>query len=147
MSGTPTIEDAIQLAAKAHQGMSDKAGKPYIFHLLRVMMRLETEEEQIVAVLHDIVEDTDHTLEELRKLGYQKKIIEAIECLTKREEEKGDRYDRFIDRVIKNPLATRVKIADLEDNMNVQRLLKSEQEDLDRIGKYHRAWSKLKGRS
>ncbi len=141
------IESAIQLAAEAHQGMSDKAGQPYIFHLLRVMMRLEREKEQIVAVLHDIVEDTTHTLDDLRKMGYQEDIVEAIDYLTKRDDGKETDYDQYIDRVSKNPLATQVKIADLEDNMNVQRLPEPTREDMDRTAKYYRVWSKLKGRS
>jgi (p)ppGpp synthase/HD superfamily hydrolase len=139
---TPTIEDAIQLAAQAHKGMTDKAGEPYIFHVLRVMLRMETEEERMIAVLHDLVEDTDCSLDDLRRMGYPERIVEAIDCLTKREEEKDD-YDRFVGRVKMNPLAIRVKVADLEDNMNIHRLPELTEEDLKRVRKYHRGVREL----
>ncbi len=138
----PRIEDAIQLAAQAHKGMTDKAGEPYIFHVLRVMLRMETEEERMIAVLHDLVEDTDYSLDDLRRMGYPERIVEAIDCLTKREEEKDD-YDRFIGRVKMNPLAIRVKIVDLEDNMNIHRLPELTEEDLKRVRKYHRGVREL----
>ena len=139
---TPTIEDAIQLAAQAHKGMTDKAGEPYIFHVLRVMLRMETEEERMIAVLHDLVEDTDYSLDDLRRMGYPERIVEAIDCLTKREEEKDD-YDRFVGRVKRNPLAIRVKVADLEENMNIHRLSELTEEDLKRVRKYHRGVREL----
>jgi (p)ppGpp synthase/HD superfamily hydrolase len=138
----PRIENAIQLAAQAHKGMTDKAGEPYIFHVLRVMLRMETEEERMIAVLHDLVEDTDCRLDDLRRMGYPERIVEAIDSLTKREEETDD-YDRFIGRVKTNPLATRVKIADLEDNMNIHRLPELTEEDLKRVRKYHRGVREL----
>jgi (p)ppGpp synthase/HD superfamily hydrolase len=120
----PTIEDAIALAAKKHKGQKDKIGKAYIYHTLNVMLRLETDEERIVGVLHDIVEDCGITLLDLRNFGYSNTIVEAIGYLTKSPEEEND-YDAFIDRVKQGPiLAIKVKLADLADNMDPTRQTK-----------------------
>jgi (p)ppGpp synthase/HD superfamily hydrolase len=113
----PTLEDAIALAVAAHRGQQEKTGRPYILHLLRVMLRLEGEFEQMTGVLHDVVEDTASTLDDLRRLGYPDPVIEALDCLTHRHEET---YEQFIERAIANPLARRVKLADLEDNMDLR---------------------------
>jgi len=78
------LEDAIFLAVQAHRGQVDKAGRPLILHALRVMLRLESEEERIIGVLHDAVEDTGHTLGSLRELGYPAEVLRALECLTKK---------------------------------------------------------------
>jgi (p)ppGpp synthase/HD superfamily hydrolase len=83
----PTIEDAIALAVEAHRGQRDKSGEPYILHVLRVMLRLDTEAERIVAVLHDVVEDTGRTPDDLRGLGYPEEVVTAVACVTKREGE------------------------------------------------------------
>ena len=79
------LERAIELAVKHHKGQTDKAGKAYILHPLRLMMAVNTNEEKIVAVLHDIVEDTDITLEDLRNEGFSNAIVDAIECVTNRD--------------------------------------------------------------
>lgn len=137
---TATLEDAIQIAAKGHQGQKDKAGAPYILHPLRMMMRLKTEAEMITAILHDVVEDTDWTIEKLREKGFSEEVLEAVECVTNRE---GESYEQFIERAGKNPIARQVKIADLEDNMNIQRIGEISPKDLERIEKYHKSWSVL----
>ncbi len=108
-----TLEDAISLATEAHKGQTDKNGDPYILHPLRVMGSVQSDAEKIVAVLHDIVEDTPCLFQDLRDKGYSEQVIEAIDCLTRRGEEEG--YDDFIERCQTNPIALRVKIADLED--------------------------------
>jgi (p)ppGpp synthase/HD superfamily hydrolase len=137
----PTLEDAIALAVEAHRGQRDKAGQTYILHPLRVMMRLETEAERMAAILHDVVEDTPYTLERLRELGYPEEVLGALDCLTKRE---GESYEAFIERVRPHPLARRVKLADLEDNMDVRRLLAVGPRETERLARYRAAWARLK---
>lgn len=137
----PTLEDAIALAVEAHRGQRDKAGQTYILHPLRVMMRLETENERMAAILHDVVEDTPYTLERLRELGYPDEVLGALDCLTKRE---GESYETFIERVRPHPLARRVKLADLEDNMDVRRLLAVGPRETERLARYRAAWARLK---
>lgn len=136
----PTLEDAISLAAKAHRRRKDKAGAAYILHPLRVMLRMKTNDERIVALLHDVVEDTEYTLEDLRKTGYSRKILQSLDYLTKRD---GEEYDQFINRVKRNPMARKVKIADIEDNLDLARIKKPKKRDFMRIEKYRRALSEL----
>lgn len=127
---------ALIIAEKAHEGQKDKAGKNYFGHPLRVSDRFYKEEERCVAMLHDVVEDTDVTLEQLREEGFGDVVIEAIDAITRRE---GEEYGQFIERVKENPIALRVKIEDLKDNLNVLRLPVLQEEDLCRIVKYHKA--------
>jgi (p)ppGpp synthase/HD superfamily hydrolase len=131
---------AVAIAAEAHTGQFDRAGAPYILHPLRLMMRATTREEQMVAVLHDVVEDTPWTLTELADEGFPRPVLDALDCLTRRETES---YEQFIDRVAPNKLAARVKLLDLEDNLNPLRLPSLNQEDLARFEKYHRAREKI----
>jgi hypothetical protein len=137
----PTLAHAIALAAEAHKHQKDRAGKPYILHPLRIMFRMQSEEEMTVAVLHDVVEDTPWTLEDLRREGFPEDIVQAVDCLTKRE---GEPYQLLIDRAKQHPLATRVKIGDLEDNMDAKRMKTLTHDDLDRLRKYHAAWMELR---
>ncbi|WP_224366116.1 GTP pyrophosphokinase [Hyalangium versicolor] len=141
MSPPRTLEDAIALAVEAHRGQRDKAGQTYILHPLRVMMRLETDAERMTAILHDVVEDTPYTLERLRELGYPEEVLGALDCLTKRE---GESYEGFIERIRPHPLARRVKLADLEDNMDVRRLLTVGARETERLARYRAAWARLK---
>jgi (p)ppGpp synthase/HD superfamily hydrolase len=136
------LEDAILLAVQAHRGQTDKNGLPYILHPLRMMTRMRTEDEMIVAVLHDVVEDTEHTLDDLRQAGYAAHIVEAIDCLTRREDES---YEDFTQRARSNPLALRVKLADLEDNMDIRRIADPQERDFERLKRYRRAWRALTG--
>ena len=141
MTNTATLEDAISIAAQAHRGQRDKAGAPYLLHPLRLMLRMDSEAAMMAAVLHDVVEDSDWTLERLREQGFAEEVIEAVACLTHRD---GESYEEFVERLKANPLARRVKIADLEDNMNVLRIGRLGPKDLQRLEKYHRAWRVLK---
>ena len=136
------LEKAIRIAVEAHQGQRDKNDAPYILHPIRVMGRVRTTPEQIVAILHDVVEDTDWTLDGLRKEGFPKEIVDAVDCLTKRE---GEAYEDFVTRAASNPIARPVKLADLEDNMDVRRIKGETQKDFDRLLKYRRAWKRLTG--
>src|SRR5688572_27030190 len=134
------LEDAIALAVEAHRGQKDKSGEPYILHPLRVMFSCETEVERIVAVLHDVVEDTGRTFDDLRKLGFSEEVLTALDCVTKRE---GEDYEQFIERAAANSVARKVKLADLKDNMDLRRLPAMEQQDMDRLRKYVTAWRRL----
>ncbi len=136
-----TIERAIALAAKAHEGQVDKAGVPYIYHPLRVMLRVKTTEERIAAVLHDIVEDTEVTLEVIRAEGFSEAIAAAIDALTKRP---GEDYSTFVRRAASNPISRAVKLADLADNSDLSRFAAPTAKDHERIEKYKRAIEEIK---
>ncbi len=137
------IEKAIQLAAASHTGQKDKGGSPYIFHPLRVMLRLKGEEAQILGILHDVLEDTQLTVSDLRREGLSDSLIRTLLHLTKNNNED---YDSFIDRVLENPLAVEVKLADIEDNLDISRIPIPSSEDFLRIEKYKRAKQKLEAR-
>ena len=131
-----SLGKAISIAAQAHEGQRDKAGAPYILHPLRVMLKMKTEDEMIVAVLHDVIEDSDLTIDLLRQEGFASEILAAIVCLTRSDDEE---YGKFIERIKRNPLAIKVKIADLEDNLDVSRLKEVTAADAERIEKYKQA--------
>ncbi len=136
----PTIEDAIKLALEKHHGQVDKGGMPYIMHPLRVMCQLNGETEQIVGVLHDVVEDSDVTLDDLRHMGFSEEVIAAVGHLSRREDES---YEQFIERIKPHPLAVRVKLADLRDNMDIRRAGTLDQKALERFQRYQKAWRDL----
>ncbi len=130
------LEEAIKIAVEAHKNQKDKGGNVYILHPLRLMMQMQTEKLKIVAVLHDVVEDSDYTFKKLEEKGFSEEIIEALEALTKRESES---YKDFILRVKKNKLASQVKIADLKDNSDLKRIKNPTKKDLERREKYKKA--------
>ena len=131
---------AVAIAATAHQNQLDKANAPYILHPLRLLLRGQTPLEQIVAVLHDVVEDSDWTLEQLAAEGFPSEAIAALNCLTRRSDES---YDEFIDRVLTNSLAMRVKRYDLEDNMTLTRMTVLTAKDVERLQRYHAVYQRL----
>jgi (p)ppGpp synthase/HD superfamily hydrolase len=135
------LDKAILVAVQAHHGQKDRYGQPYILHPIRVMMRVKTQEEKTVAVLHDVIEDSSITLEDLKAEGFSDEIVQAIDCLTKRE---GEPYEAHVERARQNRLALPVKIADLEDNMDPQRMDVFSGEDKNRMARYHRTWTALK---
>lgn len=139
-TSTATLEDAISLAVEAHRGQRDKSGQPYILHVLRVMFRLDTEYERMAGVLHDVVEDTPYSLDDLRRLGYPEPVVEAVDCLTRRPDET---YEQFIERAIANPIARLVKLADLEDNMDIRRLSELTERDRERMNRYIQARNRV----
>ena len=111
------LERAIEIAVTAHRGQVDKSGAPYILHPLRVMLSLKTEEERIVAVLHDVVEDCEEwPLERLRGEGLPERLATALESVTRND---GETYTEFIERSKTNAIGRRVKTADLRDNMDL----------------------------
>lgn len=135
------LDRAKAIATSAHEGQVDKAGKPYIEHPMRVMNMGKTVEEKIAGVLHDVVEDSDWTFEMLEKEGIPKDVMDALRCVTKLSEEED--YDHFIERVKTNPLAVKVKLNDLKDNMDITRLGEVTEKDLTRLNKYIRAYRQL----
>ena len=134
------LEKAIQIAIEAHQGQTDKAGAPYLLHLIRVMNTGQTEDERICGILHDLVEDTPWTFEALRREGFSEEVIRALVCVTKQPNEP---YTHFIERIKKNSLATKVKLNDLRDNMDITRLTFITEEDTQRLNKYLKAYHSL----
>lgn len=134
------FEKAMDIALKAHQGQTDKAGAPYLLHVLRVMMSMDKMDEKIVALLHDVVEDSEATIEDLAKAGFPVKILKAVELLTKTEQKL---YEDYIQEIKKNDLARVVKLADLKDNMNISRLKALSENDKLRIKKYRAAFKLL----
>ena len=135
------LEDAILLAVEAHRGQRDRVGQPYILHPLRVMCRLQGEAERTAGVLHDVVEDTAYTLDDLRTRGYPEEVVAAVDCLSGRP---GETYLAYIDRIKPNPLACRVKLADLEDNMDLRRISSGSDLEVERYGRYVAAWHALR---
>ena len=137
------LESAIATAAKAHAGQTDKAGKPYILHPLRVMLNVKgCIPEQCAAVLHDVIEDTDITAEALLELGFSKEVVDAVVLLTRSKDED---YMEYVKRLKANPIARAVKLADLADNMDMSRIPNPTEKDLARLEKYKKAKSLLLG--
>ena len=130
------LEDAIALAVEAHRGQVDKANAPYILHPLRLMLAMDSDAARVAAMLHDVVEDTAYTLDLLKERGFPEDVITAVDCLSRRD---GESYEAFIERIGANPLATKVKLADLEDNLNVSRLATLDERDVERLNRYLRS--------
>lgn len=132
------LEGAIALAATAHNGQLDKAGQPYILHPIWVMMKMRTDLERQVAVLHDVCEDGGLRVQGLRLSGFSEEVCAAVEALTR---VKGESYDSYIERVCRNLTAARVKRWDLVHNMDTERLGRDlAAEDHRRQAKYLRAY-------
>lgn len=140
MGDVELLEKAVAIAVDAHREQKDRYGAAYILHPIRVMSRVSTVPEKIVAILHDVVEDTDWTFEDLKQEGFPEDIVEALRCVTKRE---GESYEDFVGRSAGNTLALRVKLADLEDNMDVRRMGEVTEEARTRLQKYLKAWHRL----
>ncbi|MFT2211463.1 GTP pyrophosphokinase [Rhizobium giardinii] len=135
------LDTAIKIATDAHAGQVDKGGQPYILHPLRVMLSVETEDERIVAVLHDVVEDTNITANDLYWIhGFKPAIMIAVVALTRG---KNEDYFDFIRRCVENPLARAVKIADIRDNLDPRRLLSDDPNGPTRRQKYRLALAML----
>jgi len=135
------LQQAIAIAAKAHEGQVDKAGKPYLDHPLAVMENVNSLDQKIVAVLHDAVEDSELTLEQLRSEGFPEVLVSAIEAITKIE---GEAYATYLERVIANPIALPVKIADVTNNLDLRRIAHPTEADFQRIAKYKKVLSQLR---
>ena len=129
-------EKAYEIAKKAHLGQVDKAGEDYIKHPEKVASFVETDEEKAVAYLHDVIEDTELTLEDLHEYEFSKEVIEAVDIITKK---KGEDYRNYLNSVKKNKLARAVKLADLRHNSDLTRLTKVTEKDIERKEKYQKA--------
>lgn len=138
------LERALEIATKAHKGQVDKSGAVYIFHPIRVAELCTTEEEKIVALLHDTIEDTSVTAEYLLEQGFPRTIVDAVLGVTRRDDET---YEEFVRRAGLNPISKQVKIHDLEDNMDIRRLSEVTEKDLARLNKYLRAYKYLTAES
>ena len=132
---TMQVFRAMNIAYSAHMGQFDKAGVPYIFHPVHLAEQMDTEEECIVALLHDVVEDTEVTFEDLEK-EFSKTIIDAIRLLT---HDKSVDYMEYVKNLKSNTIARKVKLADLRHNSDSTRLIKITDKDIERINKYKRA--------
>ena len=124
---------ALQWAKAAHQGQKDKAGQAYILHPMHVAEQMETDAEKAVAYLHDVVEDTGVTLEDLRSMGFSDEIVDAVEAITRQD---GESYDQYLQRVACNAIARRVKLADLRHNSDLSRFQHPTAADYARCEKY-----------
>ena len=135
------LERAIEIAVLAHKEQVDKAGKPYILHPLRLIFKMQTENEMIAAVLHDVVEDTSWTIEKLEAEGFDEEVITAIELLT---HDKKVPYKKYIEAIKTNKIALKVKLADLEDNLDIKRIAHPKFRDYARLAEYLKYYNELK---
>ena len=140
MNYNKLYDKALRIAIHAHKGQVDKAGREYVMHPIRVAERCKDPRAKIVALLHDTIEDTGVTEEYLRREGFPDEIISGVLSVTKRDKEE---YDDFVRRAAENAIGKEVKIADLEDNMDIRRLPEMTDNDVARLRKYLRAWQFL----
>jgi len=136
-----TLERALEIAAAAHAGQQDKAGQPYILHPIRVMLNVNTLDERIAAVLHDTVEDTPITFDDLADAGFSSDIINAVQALTKMD---GETRIDAAKRAVQNKIARQVKLADVADNMDLSRIPNPTSQDYARLEEYQRVFQILK---
>lgn len=130
------IDDALALVAEHFRGATDKDGEPYVMHCLRVMLGTSSTDAQLVGLMHDLVEDTPITLQDLRSLGFSRQVVEAIDLVTHREQES---YATYVIKLKPNELARDAKISDLRDNTCLSRVLFREPSmntDSQRIRRY-----------
>lgn len=132
----PTLAIAIETAARAHAGRIGEDGDPEVLHCMRVMLRLQADDERQVAMLHDVIEDGGMHAQQLLKIGFASDIVQAVEVLTGRPDET---YDDYIQRVIQMPLAARVKQADVEEHAQVVGNMAASPEQAMRMANYARA--------
>jgi len=138
------LAKAIQIASAAHENQVDKANAPYILHPIRLMLKFSSVEEQIVAVLHDVIEDSDMTIDDLRKKNFSDDVLTAVDLLTKKP---GQDYQNYLEKISENNLARKIKIEDIKDNLNLTRLTSVSAQDLERAKKYHVALQFLEGKN
>jgi (p)ppGpp synthase/HD superfamily hydrolase len=138
-----TLERASAIAAEAHAGVLDKAGQPYILHPIRVMLRLTGSDERIAAVLHDVVEDTPVTLDDLQRAGFSEAVVAAVDALTKRP---GESRLQAAERAVVNSIAREVKLADNAENMDLSRISNPSEKDYERLREYEQVRALLLAR-
>lgn len=136
-------KDAVAISVIAHEGQKDLARGLYFGHVTRVANNFRRNNYGIVAYLHDVIEDTNWTLNRLRERGFSPEVVEAVDAITRR---KGEEYMDYIDRCARNTIALHVKLADLTDNMDIRRLSEITDKDVARLRKYHKAYHYLKAK-
>lgn len=136
------VSIALCIAQQAHEGQTDKAGQPYINHPMHVAAAVESDEEKAVALLHDVVEDSNITLDDLRTQGLPEAVVDAVGAMTKRD---GEDYVCYLRRVKDNPIARVVKIADMEHNSDLSRIPNQTAKDRARVDKYKKGLTILRG--
>lgn len=134
------LAKAIRIAATVHEAQVDKGLRPYILHSLRVMFAQSDDTARICAVLHDVVEDSGVSIDDLRAEGFAEEVLSTLATLTKR---KGEAYEDYIGRVLESELACRVKLADLQDNMDLSRIANPTEDNYRNLEKYKRAEERL----
>ena len=137
---TEMTKKAIKLMFEKHKDQVDKSGMPYVFHPFHLAEQMDDEETTITALLHDIVEDTNTTFDDLRKLGFSDNVINALKLMT---HDKNVDYFEYVKNISKNPIARKVKIKDLEHNMDTSRLDEVTDKDLERVKKYKKCYKYL----
>ncbi|HOO80641.1 MAG TPA: HD domain-containing protein [Lachnospiraceae bacterium] len=139
---TPLTKAAMLIACDKHAGQKDRSGFPFVLHPVHVAESMTDEVTVAAALLHDVLEDTSTTCKELRQNGISEEVIELVLLLTKNE---GEDYFVYIQRILQNPRAVKIKLADLEHNMNLDRLNEVTKKDLERMKKYQKAKELLQG--
>ena len=137
---TSLTKKALSLCFEAHKDQVDKSGLPYVFHPFHLAMEMTDELSTVVALLHDVIEDTDYTLQDLEKMGFPPAVLETISLMTHRE---GVPYMEYVATIKTNPLARIVKMADLRHNSNIARVDNPTEKDYARVEKYRRAMALL----
>ena len=133
---TDLTKQAMKLCFEAHKNQKDKSGMPYVFHPFHLAEQMTDELTTVSALLHDVVEDTGYTFEDLRNMGYPEKVLEALMLLT---HDDATPYLAYVERLKENPIASAVKLADLRHNSDLSRLDHVDQKALDRVEKYKKA--------
>ena len=133
---TPLTKKAMKLCFQAHKEQLDKSGIPYVFHPIHLAEQMDDEYSTVTALLHDVVEDTSYTFEDLRNFGYPEAVLEALRLLT---HDKAVPYMEYVAAVRENPIARKVKLADLRHNSDITRLDVIDQRALERVKKYREA--------
>ena len=139
---TDKTKKAMKLCYEAHKDQVDKSGLPYVFHPAHVAEQMTDEATTIVALLHDVVEDTDYTLEDLAAEGFGKDLLEAVALMTHEDDVP---YLDYVAKLKDNPIARAVKLADLAHNSDLSRIGEVDEETRERLEKYQKAIALLKG--
>lgn len=138
---TPLTKKAMQLCFAAHKDQTDKSGMPYVFHPFHLAEQMTDEYTTVVALLHDVIEDTDYTPDDLRVMGYPQPVIEAIEAMTHPE---GVPYLDYVANIKKNSIAAKVKLEDLMHNSDTSRLDVVDEKAMSRLKRYQKAIALLR---
>lgn len=133
---TEMTKKAMKLSFEAHRDQCDKGGMPYVYHPFHLAEQMDSEETVIVALLHDAVEDSDYTLDDIAKMGFSKTVTDALDLMTRRD---GVPYMDYVSKLKENPVARAVKLADLRHNSDLSRLDAVDEKALERVEKYKRA--------